>query len=158
VDNLLGLALICAVAQFFPTRPRAAVLLMASTPMSMGPVLLLCAFLEAAILARGWNTPGKLLFGLRLRTQLLRRPGYWQAWDRSVSVLLRGQGGWLPLASIYGPAQSWVDLTEHGSTHWDRGRYVVEAERLTALGIVLRGALLAILLLVCAAIVGFARL
>lgn len=113
------------------------------------PALLGWAILEASLLTLGWSTPGKWLFGLRVRPLEGAKASFWSALNRSTTVLTFGQGGCLPVVGWYAGIQSYRDLTERGATSWDRGSYAVEGRPFGALRILLAaGVFLALLMAV----------
>ena len=86
----------------------------------IGPfTLLLWAFLESAILARG-NTLGKWLMGVRVRSVDGNRSSFAQLLQRNFRVLWRGLGLGLPIIGLITNILAYDDLKKNGSTSWDR--------------------------------------
>jgi uncharacterized RDD family membrane protein YckC len=73
----------------------------------------------ALLLASG-QTPGKWLFGIRVRTREGRRMGFMLALRREAEIYVRGLGLGLPLVTLYTMATSFGDLSNEGTTRWDR--------------------------------------
>ncbi|TYT27020.1 RDD family protein [Luteimonas viscosa] len=73
----------------------------------------------ALLLASG-QTPGKWLFGIRVRTREGRRMGFVLALRREATIYVRGLGLGLPLVTLYTMATSFGDLSNNGITRWDR--------------------------------------
>lgn len=86
----------------------------------IGPfTLLLWAFLESAILARG-NTLGKWLMGVRVRSVNGNRSSFAHLLQRHLRVLWRGLGLGLPIIGLVTNIIAYDDLKKNGSTSWDR--------------------------------------
>lgn len=77
--------------------------------------------LEAAFVTFRGGTPGKLLFGIEVRTSEGKRLGYLPALYRSASVAALGMGLGIGLLTLAGCWQGWKSLTESGNTLWDEG-------------------------------------
>lgn len=66
------------------------------------------------------QTPGKWLFGIRVRNPDGSRLGLWKALQREAWVLVRGVGFALPLVTMFTMISSYTDLKDDGVTAWDR--------------------------------------
>lgn len=66
------------------------------------------------------QTPGKWLFGIRVRNTDGSRLGLWRALQREAWVLVRGVGFALPLVTLFTMISSYTDLKDDGVTAWDR--------------------------------------
>jgi len=72
------------------------------------------------------TTPGKLLFGVKVRTEEGRRLSLGESVSRSLDVLVRGQALGIPVAALFAHLVAWGVITADGATTWDaRGNYVV---------------------------------
>ncbi|TDK24379.1 RDD family protein [Luteimonas aestuarii] len=78
------------------------------------------AIVPVALLLACGQTPGKWLFGIRVRDREGRRIGFLAALRREAMIYVRGLGLGLPLVTLYTLATSFGDLKNEGTTHWDR--------------------------------------
>lgn len=78
------------------------------------------AMLPIALLLAVGQTPGKWLFGIRVRDGDGRRLGFLSALKREGIVYVRGLGLGLPLISLFTLITSHGDLKEEGITPWDK--------------------------------------
>lgn len=76
-------------------------------------------FIEAALLATWGTTPGKLLFGITLRTAQGTKLDFGTALGRAFKVWFRGLGLSLPIVSIVTLVMAYNRLKERGDTSWD---------------------------------------
>lgn len=91
---------------------------------------------EALFLSTLSWTPGKWIFGLRVRTQTGGKPSYGTALSRAALVLLKGQALTVPLVSLITLFVSYDHLVKSGSMSWDRDmKTSVSYEKLTDLRI-----------------------
>jgi hypothetical protein len=89
-------------------------------------------FIEAFLLVRYGTTPGKWI----LRTRVEATGGkitYWKALDRSFTVFTMGLGCNVPTVNLLCIAKGYYDLTEAGSTVWDRKQFEVIHENFSRL-------------------------
>lgn len=75
---------------------------------------------EAAFLAFAGGTPGKLLFGITVRTATGERLGWVSAFLRSLWVAIAGVGLGIPLLTLIGSWRGWRSLSDAGITVWDQ--------------------------------------
>lgn len=80
----------------------------------------LLAIVPIAFLLAFAQTPGKWLFGIRVRDHEGRRLGLWKALQREAWVLVRGVGIGIPLVTLFTHISSFTDLKDDGTTAWDR--------------------------------------
>lgn len=66
------------------------------------------------------QTPGKWLFGIRVRNADGSRMGLWKALKREAWVLVRGVGFGFPVVTLFTHIMSYSDLKDDGATVWDR--------------------------------------
>jgi uncharacterized RDD family membrane protein YckC len=66
------------------------------------------------------QTPGKWLFGIRVRNADGSRMGLWKALKREAWVLVRGVGLGFPVVTLFTHIASYTDLKDDGATVWDR--------------------------------------
>lgn len=88
--------------------------------------LLLWTVVEAACLARWGMTPGKWIYRVRVVHADGRFLSFGEAWARSLQVFVRGLACGVPGIQLIAMAMSMKELTEVGSTSWDRRRFVVQ--------------------------------
>jgi uncharacterized RDD family membrane protein YckC len=82
-------------------------------------VLLLWLPIEAFFLSMAGVTPGKWVFGIRVRTQAGDLPSYWTALRRVGLVLIRGMGLGIPIVSLITLVISYDHLVTTGTMSWD---------------------------------------
>ena len=75
---------------------------------------------EAWFLARYGATPGKWAFGLRVLHPDGSRLTFAEAWRRAAMVWALGLGLGLPVLQLILSALAWKDLSDTGTTVWDR--------------------------------------
>ncbi|MCZ8520173.1 MULTISPECIES: RDD family protein [Paenibacillus] len=75
---------------------------------------------EILLLALWGTTPGKLLFGVKVRRTDGGKAALPQAARRSVKLLWRGLGLGLPLISMFTMLNAHHELHKHGQASWDR--------------------------------------
>jgi len=90
------------------------------------------------------TTPGKLIFGIRVRTMAGGRLSVFDAIQRDMMVYLKGLALGIPLISLITIVVAYVTLKRQNEMSWDVGQYAVYYRRnsvaqilLTILGIVL---------------------
>lgn len=83
-------------------------------------VSFMVAALPIAFLLAFAQTPGKWVFGIRVRNPDGSRLGLWKALQREAWVLVRGVGFALPVVTLFTMISSYTDLKEDGATAWDR--------------------------------------
>ena len=74
---------------------------------------------EAAFLTLAGGTPGKLLFGIEVRSSTGERLGLVSAFRRSLWVAMVGVGFGIPVLTLIGSWRGWQNLSDAGSTMWD---------------------------------------
>ena len=85
--------------------------------------------LEPILLSIFGTTPGKVLFGVRLRNLNGRKLTFIQAYIRTWSVFVRGQGFSIPGYNLYRMYKSYLECKVQGVTKWDeQGDYVCAAK------------------------------
>ena len=95
-------------------------------------------FLEAAMLYLWGTTPGKAIFGIRVRTLQGERPSALRALGRSLYVYLMGVGFYLFPFMLIGMTFSFFRLMATGQCLWDQHlKLESSAERLSPARIVL---------------------
>lgn len=83
---------------------------------------------EALMLAMFGMTPGKALFGLRVRTEAGSNPGLFTALGRQGSIFLRGMALGIPVLNLIAVLVAGVQTLNDKHAPWDRKRrLVVEA-------------------------------
>lgn len=80
---------------------------------------LLALFPIACLLAFA-QTPGKWLFGIRVRNADGSRMRLWTSLKREAWVVVRGIGLGFPVVTLFTQISSFTDLKEDGVTAWDR--------------------------------------
>ncbi|WP_298439000.1 RDD family protein [uncultured Ferrimonas sp.] len=75
--------------------------------------------IEAMFVALFGATPGKWIFGIKVRHQSGRNLSYPEAFKRSGGVLLQGEGAGIPLLTLFTRIYSYFRLKKSGSTPWD---------------------------------------
>lgn len=83
-------------------------------------LVFLLAFLPIACLLAFAQTPGKWLFGIRVRNADGSRMRLWTSLKREAWVVVRGVGLGLPVVTLFTQVSSYTDLKEEGITAWDR--------------------------------------
>ena len=83
-------------------------------------LMFLLALLPIACLIAFAQTPGKWLFGIRVRNADGSRMRLWTSLKREAWVVVRGIGLGLPLVTLFTQISSFTDLKEEGITAWDR--------------------------------------
>lgn len=83
-------------------------------------LMYLLALLPIACLLAFAQTPGKWLFGIRVRNADGSRMRLWTSLKREAWVVVRGIGLGLPLVTLFTQISSFTDLKEEGITAWDR--------------------------------------
>jgi uncharacterized RDD family membrane protein YckC len=78
------------------------------------------AIVPAAFLLAVGQTPGKWLFGVRVRGRDGRRMGLLTAMKRELHVWVRGVGLGIPVISLFTLIMSHGDLKNEGVTPWDK--------------------------------------
>ncbi len=76
--------------------------------------------IEALFLWSIGTTPGKWVFGIKVRTQAGSTLSYWTALKRVFLVFLKGMGLTIPLVSLITLIVSYDRLVKAGSVSWDR--------------------------------------
>lgn len=82
-------------------------------------LILTWAPFEAVLLATSATTPGKLLFGIEVRTSTGARLSFMQALRRSAVVTVAGEGCGIGIISLIAQWRAWRRLENTGSTAWD---------------------------------------
>lgn len=115
-------------------------------------ILFAWVFVETALLATWGTTPGKWIFGIRLRTAGGGRLDPGAALGRSFAVWLRGLGLGIPIVCLFTLVRAYNRLKETGATSWDAdGGFEVRHEPL-------QGGRLALLVAIAALWAGLAVL
>jgi hypothetical protein len=83
-------------------------------------VPLMWLFAESVLLSVVGTTPGKWLFGVRVRTAANERLNFAVAMHRSFSVYLRGMGAGVPVVSLFTVLAAYNRLQAEKITTWDR--------------------------------------
>ena len=83
-------------------------------------VSFMVATVPIAFLLAFAQTPGKWLFGIRVRNPDGSRLGLWKALPREAWVVVRGVGFALPVVTLFTMISSYTDLKDDGATAWDR--------------------------------------
>lgn len=83
-------------------------------------LMFLLALLPIACLLAFAQTPGKWLFGIRVRNADGSRMRLWTSLKREAWVLVRGIGLGFPVVTLFTQISSFTDLKEDGITAWDR--------------------------------------
>lgn len=83
-------------------------------------LVFLLALLPIACLLAFAQTPGKWLFGIRVRKADGSRMRLWTSLKREAWVLVRGIGLGFPVVTLFTQVSSFTDLKEEGVTAWDR--------------------------------------
>ncbi|HWS79229.1 MAG TPA: RDD family protein [Thermomonas sp.] len=83
-------------------------------------LMYLLALLPIGCLLALAQTPGKWLFGIRVRNRDGSRMRLWKALKREAWVLVRGVGLGFPVVTLFTHIASYTDLKEEGLTAWDR--------------------------------------
>jgi|GEM_PF-702717 len=83
------------------------------------------------------TTPGKSIFGIRVRDCNQNRLGVSRALARDFTVFAKGLGFGIPGVSFITMIVSYFMLRRHGEMSWDQGRYAVSYRKNGALQIVL---------------------
>jgi uncharacterized RDD family membrane protein YckC len=76
--------------------------------------------IEALFLWSVGTTPGKWVFGIKVRTQAGSTLGYWTALARAFLVFIKGLGLTIPLVSLITLIVSYDRLVKTGSMSWDK--------------------------------------
>ena len=91
--------------------------------------VVLMLILEPILLTIFGTTPGKALFGVRLRNLNGRKLTLMQGWIRMWSVFIRGHGFLFPGYNLYRMYKSYEECKVRGVTKWDeQGDFVVSAK------------------------------
>ena len=105
-------------------------------------LLLPLILVEAGLLSTCGTTPGKWLFGIRIRDSVGKRLTFLSALNRSFWVWLDGLGFCLPILCPISLIRSYSKLRKNGITRWDQnGRYMVLHSNLGVPGFVFTGLL-----------------
>ena len=83
-------------------------------------LVFLLALLPIACLLAFAQTPGKWLFGIRVRNADGSRMGLWKALKREAWVLVRGVGLGFPVVTLFTHVMSYSSLKDDGVTAWDQ--------------------------------------
>lgn len=126
--DVLIFSFIVAIALFIPLMfadPVAGMSVIGATEGLGGMVLSnivspLLAMLPIALLLAYGQTPGKWLFGIRIRDREGRRATLSKLLKREWMVWFRGWGFGIPVVSLYTLVMSHGDLKNVGTTPWDR--------------------------------------
>ncbi|HEV2214082.1 MAG TPA: RDD family protein [Terracidiphilus sp.] len=76
--------------------------------------------IEALLLSTLGTTPGKWIFGIRVRTRAGNLLRYWTALSRAARVFFQGMALSIPFLSLITLFVSYDRLVKTGSTPWDR--------------------------------------
>ncbi len=126
--DVLIFSVIVAIALFIPLMfadPVSGMRVMGAAEGLGGTVLSnivspLLAMLPIALLLAYGQTPGKWLFGIRVRDREGRRATLSKLLKRECLVWFRGWGFGIPVVSLYTLVMSHGDLKTLGTTPWDR--------------------------------------
>ncbi|WP_426447188.1 RDD family protein [Paenibacillus sp. S-38] len=91
-------------------------------PRLLLPILFALLWLpvESLLLSAWGTTPGKLLFGVKVRRTDGEKAAWTQAFRRSMLLLWRGLGLEVPVISMLTMLNAHHELHRHGQTSWDR--------------------------------------
>ena len=88
--------------------------------------------IESFLLYHGKTTPGKWLLRVRVESIDSNPVTLARAFDRSLSVFMWGMGCCVTVISVICLAMSYQGLLDSGTTRWDRGKFVVRHESISA--------------------------
>jgi len=113
--------------------------------------------IETVLMLFWGASPGKWVLGIRIESMgggkgEGGKANFWRTLDRSFTVFSLGLGCLVPGISILCGAVAWQDLSQSGTTRWDRGKFRVTYDALGFARIVAAIAVM-IVLLFCVALV-----
>ncbi len=103
-----------------------------------GMIILFAWVLVESLLLSVWgSTPGKWLLRITLTDLSGAKPKFQTAFERSLSVWLRGLGLGLPFVAFIANLISYRQLIKNGTTWWDRGKFMIRHGRIGSARIIL---------------------
>lgn len=97
-----------------------------ATIVGLAMLCVLFPLVEAGVVTVFGNTPGKALFGLKVRTQEGQSLSFGQALKRSDSVTVIGLGFYVPIVTIFTGAAQCRQIREEGAASYDANVFRVD--------------------------------